>query len=80
VNLRRLGGSFLFLQPAIEAMCLANLGDQEKARKALDETLAADPTVAKNPRGAFRLHHIAEDLIDRFMDAFRKAGLDESGA
>jgi tetratricopeptide (TPR) repeat protein len=80
VNLRRLGGSFFFLQPAIEAMCVAQLGDKGKARKALDRALAADPTVAKDPRGAFRLHHFPEDLIDRFMDGLRKAGLEDPGA
>jgi len=51
-----------------------------RSRRRGDEALAADPTVAKNPRGAFRLHYIPEDLFDRFMDGLRKAGLDESGA
>jgi tetratricopeptide (TPR) repeat protein len=79
-NLRRLGGPFFFMQPAIEAMCQSQLRNREAARAALDRAIALDPTFAKDPRGAFRLHHFPEDLIDRFMDGLRKAGLEDPGA
>jgi hypothetical protein len=61
-------------------MCQAELGNQEEARKALDRALALDPTFAKDPRGAFRLHRVPEDLIDRFVTSPRKAGLEDSAA
>ncbi|HSA80984.1 MAG TPA: hypothetical protein VLE23_09180 [Geminicoccaceae bacterium] len=74
----RIGGTFFFLSPALVAMCQADLGDQEAARQALEEAVARDPTFAEDPRGAFRLHRTPEDLIDRFMDGLRKAGLNTS--
>jgi TolB-like protein len=79
-DLTRMGGTFFFISPALEAMCQAELGNQEAARRALAEAQALDPTFAKDPRGAFRLHRVPEDLIDRFMDGLRKAGLEDSGA
>jgi Flp pilus assembly protein TadD len=75
-NLDRLGGPFFFIQPALVAMCQAQLGNREGARKALQEAVAVDPTFAKDPRGAWRLHRAPEDLIDRFMIGLRKAGLE----
>jgi hypothetical protein len=41
----------------------------------LDEAVALDPTFATDPRGAYRLHHVPESLIDQFMAGLRKAGL-----
>jgi hypothetical protein len=61
-------------------MCQAQLGNREKARQELKEALALDPTFAKDPRGAFRLHRVPEHLIDRFMDGLRKAGLEDPAA
>jgi hypothetical protein len=43
-------------------------------------SIALDPTLAKDPRGAYRLHHVPEDLIDQFMDGLRKAGLEDPAA
>jgi TolB-like protein/Tfp pilus assembly protein PilF len=79
-HLQRLGGTFFFVQPALEAMCQAQLGNQEEARQALDRAIALDPTFAKDPRSAYRLHHVPESLIDQFMDGLRKAGLDDPAA
>jgi len=79
-ELDRLGGTFFFVSPALVAMCQAQLGKQEEARKALQEALALDPTFAQDPAGAFRLHRAPEDLIDKFMDGLRKAGLEHPGA
>jgi hypothetical protein len=42
-DLERLGGPFLFIRPALVAMCQAQLGNQEEARTALQEALALDP-------------------------------------
>ena len=75
-HLQRLGGPFFFVEPALEAMCQAELGNKDAARQALEEAVARDPTFAKDPRGAFRLHRTPEDLIDRFMVGLRKAGLE----
>ena len=45
-----------------------------KAREALAKAVALDPTFAKDPRSAFRLHHIPESLIDQFVASLGKAG------
>jgi TolB-like protein len=66
-DLARMGSTFFFISPALVAMCQAELDNQEAARRALDEALALDPTFAKDPRGAFRLHRIPADLIDQFI-------------
>jgi tetratricopeptide (TPR) repeat protein len=79
-ELKRLGGTFFFVGPALVAMCQAQLGHQEEARAALQEAMALNPTFAQDPRGAFRLHRVPEDLIDRFMDGLRRAGLDVPAA
>jgi tetratricopeptide (TPR) repeat protein len=79
-DVARMGGTFFFLSPALVAMCQAELGNREAARRALDEALALDPTFAKDPRGAYRLHQVPESLIDQFMDGLRKAGLEDPAA
>jgi hypothetical protein len=61
-------------------MCQAQLGNQDAARRALEEALALDPTFAKDPRGAFRLHGVPESLIDQFMAGLVMAGLEDPGA
>jgi tetratricopeptide (TPR) repeat protein len=68
------------LGPATVAMSEAQLGNLKEAHQALDQAIALDPTFANDPRGAFRLHHVPESLIDRFIDGLHKAGLGESGA
>jgi tetratricopeptide (TPR) repeat protein len=52
-ELKRLGGTFFFVGPALVAMCQAQLGHQEEARAALQEAMALNPTFAQDPRGAF---------------------------
>jgi hypothetical protein len=79
-DLARIGGRFFFISPALEAMCQAELGNQEAAGRALKEALALDPTFARDPRGAYRLHRVPESLIDQFMAGLRKAGLDDPAA
>jgi TolB-like protein len=79
-NVARVGGTFFFVSPALVAMCQAQLGNQEAARRALEEAVALDPTFAKDPRGAFRLHRAPEDLIEEFMAGLRKAGLNDPAA
>jgi hypothetical protein len=54
-----------FAGPALVAMCQAELGNQQTARQTLDRAIALDPTFTKHPRGAVRLHHLPESLIDR---------------
>lgn len=76
-NVARVGGTFFFVSPALVAMCQAQLGNQEAARRALEGALALDPTFAEDPRGAFRLHRVPEDLIDQFIAGLRKAGLED---
>jgi tetratricopeptide (TPR) repeat protein len=78
-NLGRLGGPFFFIQPALVAMCQVELGHEKEARQALEEAFARDPTFAKDPRGAFRLHHVPESLIEQFMVSLRKARLEAPG-
>jgi TolB-like protein/Tfp pilus assembly protein PilF len=79
-NVARVGGTFFFVSPALVAMCQAQLGNQDAARRALEEALALDPTFAKDPRGAFRLHRVPESLIDQFMAGLVMAGLEDPGA
>jgi TolB-like protein/Tfp pilus assembly protein PilF len=78
-DVARVGGTFFFVSPALVAMCQAQLGNQKEAREALKEALALDPTFAQDPRGAFRLHRVPEDMIDRFMTGLAKAGLEDPG-
>jgi TolB-like protein/Tfp pilus assembly protein PilF len=66
-----------FAGPALVAMCQAQLGHEEEARQALDRAITLDPTFAKDPRGAYRLHQVPESLIDQFMDGLRRAGLED---
>jgi tetratricopeptide (TPR) repeat protein len=75
-DLERLAGPFFFLRPALQAMCEAGLGNPERARRALQEARALDPSFARDPRAAFRLHRTPEDLIERFIDGLRAAGLE----
>jgi TolB-like protein/Tfp pilus assembly protein PilF len=79
-DVAHIGATFFFVGPALVAMCQAELGNQEAARRALEEALALDPTFARDPRGAYRMHHVPEDLIDHFMDGLRKAGFGDSAA
>jgi TolB-like protein len=79
-DLARMGSTFFFISPALVAMCQAELGNQEAARRALDEALALDPTFAKDPGGAYRLHRVPKSLIDQFIDGLRKAGLEDPAA
>ena len=54
----------------------ARVGHGAEARQALDRAIAADPTFAKDPRGAFRPHRAPDDLTDQFMAGPREAGLE----
>jgi hypothetical protein len=72
-----MGGPFFFSSPALVAMCQAELGNREAASGAREEALALDPTFAKDPHGAYRLHRVPESLIDQFMDGLHKAGLED---
>jgi TolB-like protein len=65
---------------ALVAMCQAQLGNPSEARRALDRAIALDPTFAADPRGAYRLHHVPESLIEMFIAGLRKAGLAAPGA
>jgi TolB-like protein len=79
-DVARIGETFFFISPALVAMCQAELGNQDAARRALDEALVLDPTFAEDPRAAFRLHRVPESLIGQFMAGLRKAGLEEPRA
>ena len=60
---------------AVLAMCYAQLGQMEEARKALRDMLALKPDYAKVAR---ELHGrwIEPDLVEQLMDGLRKAGLE----
>ena len=62
---------------ALVAMCQAELGNDKEAHQALERAIAVDPTFARDPRAAYRLHHVPESLIDQFVVGLRKAGLGE---
>ena len=62
---------------ALYAMTQAALGNQDEAKKALDEMAARVPHFASDPAGALRIHHIDEPIIDRLVDGLRKAGWKE---
>lgn len=55
-------------------------GHREEARPTLGRALTLDPTCAKDPRGAFRLHRTPENPIAQFTQELRKAGLDDPTA
>ena len=60
---------------AVLAMCYAQLGQMEEARKALADMLALKPNYAEVAR---ELHGrwIEPDLVEQLMDGLRKAGLE----
>jgi TolB-like protein/Tfp pilus assembly protein PilF len=60
---------------AVLAMCYAQLGRMEEARKALRDMLALKPNYAEVAR---ELHGrwIQPDLVEKLMDGLRKAGLE----
>jgi TolB-like protein len=60
---------------AVLAMCYAQLGRMEEARKALGDMLALKPNYAEVAR---ELHGrwIQPDLVEQLMDGLRKAGLE----
>ena len=60
---------------AVLAMCYAQLGQTEEARKALRDMLALKPNYAEVAR---ELHGrwIDPDLVEQLMDGLRKAGLE----
>ena len=64
-----------FYTPAVLAMCYAQLGEMEPARKALRDLLALKPDYAEV---AQELHGrwIQPDLVEHLMKGLRKAGLD----
>jgi TolB-like protein/class 3 adenylate cyclase len=64
---------------AVLAMCYAQLGRMEEARKALRDMLALKPNYAEVAR---ELHGrwIQPDLVEQLMDGLRKAGLEIAGA
>ena len=64
-----------FYTPAVLAMCHAQLGEMEPARKALRDLLALKPDYAEV---AQELHGrwIQPDLVEHLMKGLRKAGLD----
>jgi TolB-like protein len=74
-DMDKAGDLGFFAGPMILAISQAQLGHRNEARQALDRAIALDPTFAQDPRGAFRLHHVPDSLIDQFMDGLRKAGL-----
>ena len=55
-------------------MTHAALGNQEEAKKAIDEMAARIPHFARDPVAALRIHHIDEPIIDRLVDGLRQAG------
>ena len=61
------------------AICYAQLGQMEEARKALRDMLALKPNYAQVAR---ELHGrwIEPDLVEQLMDGLRKAGLEIGGA
>jgi tetratricopeptide (TPR) repeat protein len=68
-----------FYQHAVLAMCYAQLGEMDAARKSLQEMLALKPDYGKVAR---RLHGkwIQPDLVEQLMDGLRKAGLEIAAA
>ena len=64
-----------FYTPAVLAMCYAQLGQMEPARKALRDLLELKPDYAEV---AQELHGrwILPDLVEHLMQGLRKAGLD----
>ncbi len=64
-----------FYQHAVLAMCYAQLGEMDAARKSLQDTLALKPDYGQSAR---QLHGkwIQPDLVEKLMDGLRKAGLE----
>jgi TolB-like protein/Tfp pilus assembly protein PilF/predicted Ser/Thr protein kinase len=64
-----------FYQHAVLAMCYAQLGEMDAARRSLRDMLALKPDYGKVAR---QLHGkwIQPDLVEQLMDGLRKAGLE----
>jgi TolB-like protein len=71
----RLNAPQSYYTHAVLAICYAQLGQMEEARKALRDMLALKPNYAQVAR---ELHGrwIERDLVEQLMDGLRKAGLD----
>ena len=57
----------------------AQLGRTEAARKHLKTFLELAPDVARNVRAEISKWHVSEELVEHFVDGWRKAGLDVDG-
>jgi adenylate cyclase len=57
------------------AMTHGQLGQTEAAQRSLARLVELYPPIAKGPRADFRKWNFSEDLIDRFIEGLRKAGL-----
>jgi murein DD-endopeptidase MepM/ murein hydrolase activator NlpD len=77
-QMRKAGDLGFFAGPMIVAISHAQLGHGKEAHQELERAIALDPTFAKDPRAALRLHHVPESLIEQFMVGLRKAGLRDS--
>jgi hypothetical protein len=62
--------------PLVLAAVEGQLGNREGARRALQQTMALDPEILRNPRASFELHNIPPALTEQFIVGLRKAGLD----
>lgn len=59
---------------ALVAIIEAELGNSEKATKALAEMAALSPSLARDPAAWFRFHHFDDAIVDALVDGLRKAG------
>ena len=57
----------------------AQLGRTEAARKHLKTFLELAPDVARNVRAEISKWHVSEELVEHFVDGWRKAGLEVDG-
>ena len=57
----------------------AQLGRSEAARKHLETFVELAPDVARNVRAELSKWHVSEELVEHFVDGWRKAGLDVDG-
>lgn len=61
--------------PLVLAAVQGQLGNREQARRALQQTMALDPGILRNPRASLELHNVPPALTEHIIEGLRKAGL-----
>ena len=67
----------VYLDPMMRAAALVELGRKDEAKTTVDQLLKLEPDFATKGRQLIGRYVKVDDLVDRLIDALRKAGLDD---